>query len=86
MVQLSGAAYFTGDVTSEKIRLGKTNMLVSRLGFGGIPIQRLNEDEGSLWLKEKRCPYHFPIRDMIATHVDQYQTYKIKYQKLELSA
>jgi uncharacterized protein len=29
----------------ERIRLGKTNMLVSRLGFGGIPIQRLNEDE-----------------------------------------
>jgi predicted aldo/keto reductase-like oxidoreductase len=29
----------------EKIRLGKTDMLVSRLGFGGIPIQRLTEDE-----------------------------------------
>lgn len=29
----------------EKIRLGRTNMLVSRLGFGGIPIQRVSEDE-----------------------------------------
>ena len=29
----------------EKIRLGKTNMLVTRVGFGGIPIQRLAEDE-----------------------------------------
>ena len=29
----------------EKIRLGKTDMMVTRLGFGGIPIQRLNEDD-----------------------------------------
>ena len=36
-----------------KIRLGKTNMLVSRLGFGGIPIQRLNE--GDAVVVVKRC-------------------------------
>ena len=29
----------------EKIRLGKTDMMVTRLGFGGIPIQRLSEDD-----------------------------------------
>jgi len=29
----------------EKIRLGKTRMMVTRLGFGGIPIQRLTEDD-----------------------------------------
>ena len=29
----------------EKVRLGKTNMMVSRLGFGGIPIRRVSEDE-----------------------------------------
>lgn len=29
----------------EKIRLGKTDMMVTRLGFGGIPIQRLSEGE-----------------------------------------
>ncbi len=29
----------------EKIRLGKTDMMVTRLGFGGIPIQRLNDDD-----------------------------------------
>jgi len=29
----------------EKIRLGRTGMMVSRLGFGGIPIQRISEDE-----------------------------------------
>ena len=29
----------------EKIRLGRTEMEVSRLGFGGIPIQRISEEE-----------------------------------------
>ena len=29
----------------EKIRLGRTGMMVSNLGFGGIPIQRLTENE-----------------------------------------
>jgi predicted aldo/keto reductase-like oxidoreductase len=29
----------------EKIRLGKTNLMCSRIGFGGIPIQRVTEEE-----------------------------------------
>jgi len=29
----------------EKIRLGRTGMMVSKLGFGGIPIQRVSEEE-----------------------------------------
>lgn len=29
----------------EKIRLGRTNLMVTRVGFGGIPIQRLAENE-----------------------------------------
>ena len=37
----------------EKIRLGKTNMMVSRLGFGGIPIQRDSEEEAVAIVK--RC-------------------------------
>lgn len=29
----------------EKVRLGRTNLSVTRLGWGGIPIQRVNEEE-----------------------------------------
>ena len=29
----------------EKVRLGRTEMMVTKLGFGGIPIQRVSEDE-----------------------------------------
>jgi len=29
----------------EKVRLGRTNLEVARLGWGGIPIQRISEDE-----------------------------------------
>jgi len=37
----------------EKIRLGKTNMMVTRVGFGGIPIQRCTDDEAVVVIK--RC-------------------------------
>lgn len=37
----------------EKVRLGKTDMMVSKLGLGGIPIQRLQEDEAVAVVK--RC-------------------------------
>ena len=37
----------------DKVRLGKTEMMVSRLGFGGIPIQRISEDEASAVIR--RC-------------------------------
>src|SRR5512143_1240681 len=29
----------------EKVRLGRTNLLVTKLGWGGIPIQRVSERE-----------------------------------------
>jgi predicted aldo/keto reductase-like oxidoreductase len=37
----------------EKIKLGKTGMMVTRLGFGGIPIQRLSEADAVKVVK--RC-------------------------------
>jgi predicted aldo/keto reductase-like oxidoreductase len=37
----------------DKIRLGRTNMMVSRLGCGGIPIQRVSEDEAVVVIR--RC-------------------------------
>ena len=37
----------------EKVRLGKTNLVVGQMGFGGIPIQRLSEEEAVAVVK--RC-------------------------------
>ncbi len=36
----------------EKIRLGRTEMMVTRLGFGGIPIQRASEEEAIAIVKK----------------------------------
>jgi predicted aldo/keto reductase-like oxidoreductase len=35
----------------EKIRLGKTNLMVSRSGFGAIPIQRISDEESTALLR-----------------------------------
>jgi len=35
---------------------------------------------------EERCPYHLPIRDLLAEYVEQYRKEKSKYQKLHPSA
>ncbi|MDD4860227.1 MAG: aldo/keto reductase [Dehalococcoidales bacterium] len=40
----------------DKIRLGRTNLMVTRLGFGGIPIQRDTEEEAIAVVK--RCLEH----------------------------
>jgi len=37
----------------EQVKLGKTGLMVTRLGFGGIPVQRLGEAEGVALVK--RC-------------------------------
>jgi predicted aldo/keto reductase-like oxidoreductase len=36
----------------EKIRLGRTEMIVTKLGFGGIPIQRVSEEEAVAVVKK----------------------------------
>ena len=36
----------------EKVRLGRSGLMVSRIGFGGIPIQRLTEDEAVAVVKK----------------------------------
>lgn len=32
-------------MAAEKIRLGRTGLMVTRVGFGGVPIQRLSESD-----------------------------------------
>jgi predicted aldo/keto reductase-like oxidoreductase len=58
----------------EKIRLGKTNMMVSRLGFGGIPIQRLTEDEAVTVVK--RC------LDLGITFIDTANAYTTSEERI----
>lgn len=36
----------------QKVRLGKSELMVSRIGFGGIPIQRLTEDDAVIVLQK----------------------------------
>lgn len=36
----------------EKVRLGRTNIIVNKLGWGGIPIQRVSEEEAITVIKE----------------------------------
>jgi uncharacterized protein len=43
-VQIQRILILFSGVELEKMRLGKTGLMVSRLGFGGIPIQRVTED------------------------------------------
>jgi len=58
----------------EKTRLGKTDMLVSRMGFGGIPIQRLTEDEAVNVVK--RC------LDLGITFIDTANAYTTSEERI----
>ena len=58
----------------EKIRLGKTEMMVSKLGFGGIPIQRLSDDEAVNVVK--RC------LDLGITYLDTANNYTTSEERI----
>jgi len=58
----------------EKIRLGKTNMMVTRLGFGSIPIQRLPEAEALAVIK--RC------LDLGITFIDTANVYTTSEERI----
>jgi predicted aldo/keto reductase-like oxidoreductase len=45
------AATLLGETIMEKVRLGRTGLFVTKLGWGGIPIQRAYEDEAILVIK-----------------------------------
>ena len=51
----------------DKVRLGRTNLMVSRIGFGGIPIQRCTEDDAIAVVK--RC------LDLGITYIDTANSY-----------
>ena len=51
----------------EKIRLGKTNLMVTRIGFGGIPIQTPSEKTA------------LPIRERIREAGKQYYAAREAY-------
>ncbi len=58
----------------DKIRLGKTEMMVSRLGFGGIPIQRDTEEEAVAVVR--RC------LDLGITHLDTANGYTTSEERI----
>ena len=44
----------------ETIRLGRTNLLVSKNGFGALPVQRVGMEDACRLLR-KASPYYKPI-------------------------
>jgi uncharacterized protein len=58
----------------ETIRLGRTNLMVSRIGFGGIPIQRLAEDEAVTVVK--KC------LDLGITYIDTANAYTTSERRI----
>ena len=58
----------------EKVRLGKTNMMVTRLGFGGIPIQRLSEEDAVSVVR--RC------LDLRITYIDTANAYTTSEERI----
>ena len=60
--------------TMEKIRLGRTNLMVSRIGFGGIPIQRLNDNDAVAVVK--KC------LDLGITYIDTANAYTTSERRI----
>jgi uncharacterized protein len=56
------------------MRLGKTNLMISRLGFGGIPIQRLNEEDAIAVVKR--------VLDLGITYLDTANGYSTSEERI----
>ena len=70
----------------KSVRLGKTGLLVSEVGFGGIPIIPLSFDQGVSVVRHcfeqgitffdlEKCPYNLPIPDLLKENVALFRDY-----------
>ena len=62
------------------VPFGKTGLKVSELGFGGIPLIRLDKDSAVNVLRRahdvEKYPYDLPIPDMLKSFYDLYEQHR----------
>ena len=62
------------------VKLGGTDLEISEIGFGGIPIIPLPKNEAVSIVKycfdcEEKCPYNLPITDLLKENLALYKEY-----------